>query len=93
MNKESHDVCQYETCTNQAKKKCTKCGKVYCDLHIRYGNPKSAFGVSYSGIGNYCDLCWEQLEKQGKIERILIPVVAILALLIFALGMWWQLMH
>lgn len=93
MNESNHIKCQFESCLNQARKKCTKCGKVFCDLHIRYGNPKFTFGVSRSSIGNYCDACWEQLEHQGKIERIIAPIIAILALLLFALGMRWQLLH
>ena len=62
-------------CLQQATKKCTSCGHVFCDLHIRYGGQS---GGMYGGdVGYYCDECW---EKRVKSRRRLVGVI-------FALGL------
>ncbi|WP_303774422.1 hypothetical protein [Anaerolinea thermophila] len=83
--------CQYPQCKNKPKKKCTKCGKLFCELHLRYGNPRLAFGSLQSSIGNYCDDCWMLLEKQGRLERILVPLIGGLTMIIIALAIRWLL--
>lgn len=79
--------CEVENCSNEAKKKCTKCGKVFCELHLRYGNPHFSLGTIRQGVGNYCDDCWSQLEKQGKLERILVPIISAIVFLVAGLIM------
>ncbi len=56
-----------QTCLQAATKKCTSCGRVFCDLHVRYGGQS---GGMYGGdVGYYCDECWEKRVK-GRQRRV-----------------------
>jgi len=58
-------------CERPAKRKCTKCGNLFCDLHVRQGNPHFAFGRLVSGSsGYYCDDCWRFYERKSKKNAI-----------------------
>ena len=67
-------------CDRPVRKKCTKCGNMFCEQHIRYGNPYHAFEKLVEGSnGNYCDICWAEYEKifkkkdlEGKIQGYIV---------------------
>ncbi len=72
-----------EICMQPATKKCTGCGKVFCDLHIRLGG--QANRMYSNSVGYYCDDCWETRSKRKKTRAGVLMIVAILLL---ALNMW-----
>ncbi len=73
-----------KVCNSPARKKCTSCGELFCDLHIRYGNPRFAFRRLVEGSsGNYCDACWEKYKKIADRNKIIIFPVYVVAVLIF----------
>lgn len=43
-------------CGEPARRKCTRCGRVFCNLHIRYGNPHFSLGSLDGGAGYYRNL-------------------------------------
>ena len=68
-----------QTCLQPATKKCTSCGGVFCDLHIRYGGQS---GGMYGGnVGYYCDECWEKQVKgrQRRVGMVLFVGIILLA--------------
>jgi len=65
-------------CSKMAKRKCTRCGKLFCDLHIRYGNPHFALGSVGGGTGYYCDTCWARYGKWGRVTTLFAVVVIVL---------------
>ena len=69
-----------------ATKKCTGCGKVFCDLHIRYGGqPGGMYGAG--DVGYYCDACWEaQVVRRRRVRQALVGV-GVLLLAMSAVGL------
>lgn len=68
-----------QICLQSATKKCTSCGGVFCDLHVRYGGQS---GGMYGGdVGYYCDECWEKRVKgrQRRVGVVLFLGIALLA--------------
>ena len=56
-----------QVCAQQATKKCTGCGEVFCDLHVRYaGEAGGMYGSRGITIGYYCDACWERMTTRRK---------------------------
>ena len=56
-----------QVCAQQATKKCTSCGEVFCDLHVRYaGEAGGMYGGRGLMVGYYCDECWERMTKRRK---------------------------
>ena len=55
-----------ETCYQPATKKCTGCGKVFCDLHVRYGAQTGGMYGRMGEVGYYCDECWETRVKKKE---------------------------
>lgn len=53
-------------CATPAKRKCTRCGQVFCNRHIRYGNPHFAFAPVAASVGHYCDACWQRYATLGQ---------------------------
>ena len=81
-------------CGERAKRKCTRCGETFCDLHVRYGNPHFAVNAPGAGVGHYCDVCWETYEQEGakarKVQRVVAGCVLTCVALVFlsvAVGM------
>jgi hypothetical protein len=74
-------------CGQPARRKCTRCGRVFCDVHIRYGNPHFTLGTFTGGTGYYCDECWGFYEREGdrirRIMRIAVIAVGIIFLIAF----------
>jgi len=74
-------------CGQPARRKCTRCGGIFCNLHIRYGNPHFTLGTLGGGTGYYCDECWRFYEREGdrirRIMRIAVIVVGIALLVAF----------
>ncbi len=69
-------------CGGPAKRKCTRCGRLFCDLHVRYGNPHFSLGSLRGSTGYYCDECWASYAREGRIARALITVI----ILVFAVA-------
>jgi hypothetical protein len=65
MEQEGFGDTKCHVCYQQATKKCTDCGRVFCDLHVRYGGQT---GGMYGGgdIGYYCDECWDRRAKRKR---------------------------
>ena len=78
-----------QVCAQQATKKCTSCGGVFCDLHVRYaGEAGGAFGGSRGlMIGYYCDACWERMTRQRRAYRGVLVAVGVVLLLANVLGL------
>ena len=56
-----------QVCAQQATKKCTGCGEVFCDLHVRYaGETGGMYGGRGVMVGYYCDACWERMVVRRK---------------------------
>ena len=72
-------------CSNEAVRKCTRCGQVYCELHTRYGNPQRGLAGLFGGIGHYCDGCWSAVGRRSLIEYV---VAALLLVAAFILVGW-----
>jgi len=68
-------------CDQPASRKCTRCGQVFCNLHVRQGNPYFTFGVRGTSSGWYCDACW---KKYGTLRSPTWVYVAVLLLFAFA---------
>jgi hypothetical protein len=65
-------------CAQEATKKCTDCGEVFCDLHIRLAGQ---VGSSRAGsIGYFCDECWERRARRTRSSRILLIIVGLVLL-------------
>ena len=70
------------TCGQPARRKCTRCGRLFCDLHVRYGNPHFSLGSAGGGTGYYCDDCWEAYRKKGAVwQKVFLIGVALFAVL------------
>lgn len=78
-----------QVCAQQATKKCTGCGEVFCDLHVRYaGEAGGTFGGSQGlTIGYYCDACWERMTKQRRGLRGVLVAVGVVLLVVNVLGL------
>ncbi len=76
MEKSMESRCQ--VCYQPATKKCTSCGRVFCDLHVRYGGQ---MGGPYGGgsVGYYCDECWEtKMVRRKRTVGVLLAVGLVL---------------
>lgn len=73
-----------QVCLQPATTKCTSCGQVFCDLHIRYGGQ---VGGMYGGgdVGNYCDECWARRLRRRRVG-VTVGLALGLILLAAALG-------
>ena len=72
-------------CGAPAAKKCTRCGKLFCNVHVRYGNPYFAFHRLVSGSsGYYCDECWNFYARRAKTNLVI--VLAIILVVALAVG-------
>jgi len=69
-----------QICGEPAKRKCTRCGRVFCDVHIRYGNPHFALGSLGGGVGYYCDDCWATYQRQVRAVTIGLLILIAIAL-------------
>ena len=69
-----------ETCYQPATKKCTGCGKVFCDLHVRYGAQTGGMYGKMGEVGYYCDECWETRVKKRKNTAVVLVAVGVLVL-------------
>ena len=78
MEQEGIGSTKCQVCYQSATKKCTDCGEVFCDLHVRYGGQT---GGMYGGgdIGYYCDECWERRTKK---KRSLVSTMVVLGLVL-----------
>lgn len=78
----SGSVLSCPVCGQPARRKCTRCGQAFCDLHIRYGNPHFTVGSLIGGTGYYCDDCWADYAKQGNAVRLVVGIAAAIMLLV-----------
>lgn len=78
-----------EVCLQPATKKCTSCGRVFCDLHIRYGG--QAGGMYGAGdVGYYCDECWASrtiVRRRLKVVVLGVGLALLVASLVGLLAM------
>ena len=72
-------------CGDPARRKCTRCGEAFCDVHVRYGNPHFELQAPQVGVGYYCDHCWDAYWQEGQRQQRLMTVFCILGALV-ALG-------
>jgi len=75
-------------CGEPAKRKCTRCGGVFCDLHIRYGNPHFALGSMAGGTGYYCDRCWEAYRREARVFLVVLALGLIVVAFAFLFVVW-----
>jgi hypothetical protein len=75
-----------EACYQPATKKCTSCGKVFCDLHVRYGAQTGGMYGRVGEVGYYCDACWERQARKRKNMVVVLAAVGILVLGVNMLG-------
>jgi hypothetical protein len=73
-----------EVCLQPATKKCTGCGKVFCDLHVRYGSQGGGMYGGGGDVGYYCDACW---ERRGKGRKRLAFIVLALGLVLLGMNL------
>lgn len=73
----NEEYCQ--ECANLAQRKCTGCGGLFCNLHIRYGNPL------WGGVGYYCDRCWRANRREAEIRKWVWVVVGLVGMIGMAL--------
>ena len=77
-----------QVCAQQATKKCTSCGEVFCDLHVRYaGEAGGMYGSGGITIGYYCDGCWEQMTRRRRNLKGTLIAVGVGLLLLNVLGL------
>lgn len=64
-------------CAQEATKKCTDCGEVFCDLHIRLaGGTRGLYGPEGT-IGYFCDACWEKRIARRQRSGIVMALVVL----------------
>ncbi len=64
-----------QVCAQAATHKCTDCGEVFCDLHVRLA------GGEGSSIGYFCDECWEKRQvRRGRSGWVVLSVILLLLL-------------
>jgi len=63
-------------CSNDAARRCTECGSVFCDLHLRLGNPRRGWADRMRGAdGYYCDSCWFGVARRSRAELAVFVLV------------------
>ena len=69
-----------QVCYQAATKKCTGCGQVFCDLHVRYGGQAGGmYGTPGAMVGYYCDECWEKkVIGRQRLVKVLVGVGVLL---------------
>ena len=72
-------------CNSPATRKCTRCGRPFCNAHVRYGNPHFTFGPGLLGsggsVGYYCDECWAAFQKEARTAQLVLLGVAVAILI------------
>ena len=77
-----------QVCAQQATNKCTGCGGVFCDLHVRYaGEAGGTYGGRGITIGYYCDACWERMVTRRKRSVTIAVAVGVVLLVANVLGL------
>ncbi len=61
-------------CGREATRKCTDCGKVFCDLHHRLGSQETGRGFG-GQIGYFCDECWEKQKSTRSSKMVSVMVL------------------
>jgi hypothetical protein len=80
------DTTRCEICYQPATKKCTSCGKVFCDLHVRYGGSAGGLYGGAGEVGYYCDECWDTRVKKRRTVAVVLVAVGVLLLALNLLG-------
>jgi hypothetical protein len=77
-----------KVCAQPATKKCTGCGEVFCDLHVRYGGEAGGmYGSRGIPIGYYCDECWQKMTTRRRRFTGVLVAVGVVLLLTNTLGL------
>lgn len=77
-----------KACLQPATRKCTRCGEVFCDLHVRYGGEIGSMYGGVGDVGTYCDTCWAA-RMRGQKRRTVLVGLGVLLLVVNLLGFAW----
>jgi hypothetical protein len=77
-----------KVCLNEAARKCTDCGELFCDLHIRLAGQTGGMAGQGSSIGYFCDECWEKRFKRRKTWSVVMIGIALVLLGLNLLGVF-----
>lgn len=72
-----------EICGQAATHKCTDCGEVFCDLHVRLA------GSEGSMVGYFCDECWEKRRQRRGRSMWIVLMVAVFLLAANVAGLFF----
>ena len=81
----SYGVPLCEECSAPAQRPCTRCGKLFCDIHLRYGNPHYRRDLA-GKVGYYCKQCWNWHMFLAGVRRTIVIGLTIFMVAVILIG-------